>query len=107
MSLESEFQANLIKELRDLFPGCVVLKNDPNYIQGIPDLLILFRKNWAALEVKRSASEPYRPNQEYYLDMLNKMAYSATIFPENKKAILDELQFALRPSRQTRYTKRE
>jgi len=107
MKLESEFQSNLIKEIRDLFPGCVVLKNDPNYIQGFPDLLILFRKNWAALEVKRSASEPYRPNQEYYLDMLNKMAYSATIYPENAKAILDELQFALRLGRKARDTKRE
>lgn len=107
MSLESDFQSDLIKEIKDLFPGCVVLKNDPNYMQGIPDLLILFRKNWAALEVKRSASEPYRPNQEYYLDMLNKMAYSATIFPENRESILDELQFALRSGRTTRSTKRE
>lgn len=107
MPLESQFQADLIKELKELFPGCVVLKNDPNYIQGFPDLLILFRKSWAALEVKRSASEPYRPNQPYYLDMLNKMSYSATIFPENKDEILDELQFALRAGRTTRSAKRQ
>lgn len=107
MPLESQFQAELIKEIKELFPGCVVLKNDPNYIQGFPDLLILFRKNWAALEVKRSATEPYRPNQEYYLDMLNQMAYSATIYPENRKSILDELQFALRAGRTTRSTKRQ
>lgn len=107
MSLESDFQAGLIKELKDLFPGCVVLKNDPNYIQGFPDLLILFRKSWAALEVKRSATEPYRPNQEYYLDMLNTMAYSATIYPENRELILDELQFALRAGRQTRSAQRQ
>lgn len=107
MKLESEFQSELIKEIKDLFPGCVVLKNDPNYLQGFPDLLILFRQNWAVLEVKRSASEPYRPNQEYYLDLLDNLSYSATIYPENRESILDELQFALRTRRKARPTKRE
>ena len=40
--LENKFQANLIKELKRLFPGCIVMKNDASYIQGIPDLLILY-----------------------------------------------------------------
>jgi len=48
--LESAFQANLIKELETLFVGCVILKNDANYIQGFPDLLILYKNNWAVLE---------------------------------------------------------
>lgn len=34
--LENKFQANLIKELKRLFPGCIVMKNDASYIQGIP-----------------------------------------------------------------------
>ena len=32
--LENKFQANLIKELKERFPGCIVMKNDPTYIQG-------------------------------------------------------------------------
>lgn len=93
--LERNFQASLIKELKSIFPGAVVLKNDPNYIQGFPDLLILYRDRWAALECKRSSSASSRPNQRYYVDLLNKMSYSAFICPENKEGVLNELQQAL------------
>ena len=47
MARESKFQSELIKELYELFPGCIVLKNDANYIQGFPDLTILYRPFWA------------------------------------------------------------
>lgn len=93
--LERNFQASLIKELKSIFPGAVVLKNDPNYIQGFPDLLILYRDRWAALECKRSSSASSRPNQRYYVDLLNQMSYSAFICPENKEGVLNELQQAL------------
>lgn len=52
--LENKFQANLIKELKKRFPSCIVMKNDPTYIQGIPDLLVLHKDKWAALECKKS-----------------------------------------------------
>lgn len=92
MGLERDFQAQVIRELKDLFPEAVVLKNDPTYIQGFPDLLILFGTQWAALEVKRSAHSAVRPNQQYYVDTLNRMSYSSFIYPENKEAVFDELQ---------------
>ena len=38
---EREFQAKLIKELKEMFKGCLVMKLDSSYIQGIPDLLVL------------------------------------------------------------------
>lgn len=53
--LESQFQSKLIKELKKLFPGCIVMKSDSGYLQGIPDLLILFNDKWAALECKQHA----------------------------------------------------
>lgn len=34
MPKESEFQAKLIKKLKELFKGCIILKNDPEYLQG-------------------------------------------------------------------------
>jgi hypothetical protein len=89
--LENKFQANLIKELKKLFPGCIVMKNDSSYIQGIPDLLILFQDKWASLEVKKNASASKRPNQEYYVGMMDKMSFSRFICPENKDEILNEL----------------
>lgn len=97
--VESKFQRSLIAELEVLFPGCVVIKNDPTYIQGIPDLLILYKNKWAALECKRSERESHRPNQDYYISKLDEMSYAAFVYPENKEVILNELQQALRPRR--------
>lgn len=88
--LESGFQDRLISKLEDLFPGCMVFKMDQ--IQGIPDLLVLYKDKWASLECKRSAKAKRQPNQEYYVGKMNKMSFSRFIFPENKEEVLDELQ---------------
>ena len=93
---ESEFQAALIHEIEKMFPGCFVLKNDPTYIQGIPDLTILYKDKWAVLECKRSANSRHQPNQDYYVEILNKMSFCRFIDPECKEEVLDALQRALR-----------
>ena len=80
-----------------MFPGCMVIKNDPNYIQGIPDLTILFRDKWATLEVKKSAKARHQPNQDYYVDKMNNMSFSRFISPENKEEVLNELQHTFGP----------
>ena len=98
--LERNFQAKLIKEIKERFPGCVVLKNDPNYIQGFPDLTILFDGPfWAVLESKRDETASHRPNQDYYIRLCNNMSFGRFISPENKEDILNELQQALQPDR--------
>lgn len=107
MPKESRFQADLIKDLKDLFPGCFILKNDSSYLQGIPDLLILFKNRWAALEVKRGENEPHQPNQDYYVEQMDSASYAAFIYPENKEDILYELQQALRPRRAARVPQRQ
>lgn len=96
--LERDFQAGVIRDLKKLFPGCVVIKNDPNYQQGFPDLLILHGKHWAALEVKVSINV-IQPNQEYWINQLGKMSYAAFISPENREDVLDALQLAFRARR--------
>lgn len=106
MQKENKFQRQLIIDLEHLFPGCIVMKNDANYIQGIPDLIILYENKWAALECKRSAKEAHRPNQDYYISVMNDMSYASFIYPENKEKILDELQQTLRSRRKTRIPKR-
>lgn len=95
MKNENEYQGELIKRIKSLIPGCFVLKNDPDYIQGIPDLLILYHDKWAMLEVKRSAKDKHRPNQDYYIDKFGEWTYASFIFPENEEAVLNELQRAL------------
>lgn len=90
--LESKFQSDLISELKMIFPGCVVLKNDPIYRQGIPDLSIFYKDKWATLECKKDANAAKQPNQDYYVDMMNEMSFSRFIFPENKEEVLDELR---------------
>ena len=105
--LENRFKTKLIEELEEMFPGCMVVHLDPNEIQGIPDLLILYKNKWAALEGKKSARASHRPNQEYYVDLMNKMSFAAFIYPENKEEILDELQQAFKFSRPTRVSRRK
>ena len=92
--LESKFQADLIKDIKNMFPGCVVMKNDSSYIQGIPDLLVLYNDRWASLECKKSEGSRKQPNQEYYVEKLDSMSFSRFIFPENKEEVLRELQSA-------------
>ena len=91
-TLERNFQANLIKKIKTLMPKSIVMKTNPNYIQGIPDLLILYPGGWAALEVKNSPVARRQPNQEYYVDLLHGMSYAAFIYPENEKEVLREIQ---------------
>lgn len=88
--LESGFQDNLVKDIKDRFPGSMVFKMDQ--IQGIPDLLILHRDKWASLECKKSANAKRQPNQEYYVELMDKMSFSRFICPENKEEILSELR---------------
>ena len=94
---ENEFQAKLIKELKNLFPGCIITKTDSGYIQGIPDLLILYNNKWASLECKRNSRAKRQPNQEYYVETMNQMSFSRFICPENKEEVLNELQQAFCP----------
>lgn len=100
--LERYYQAELIKKLRRKFPDCVILKNDSDYMQGVPDLTILHEKRWAMLEVKASGDAPVQPNQAYYVEKLNSMSYAAFIYPENEEEVIRELQRALYPRRKTR-----
>lgn len=91
---EAQYQAKLIEKLEALFPGCFILKNDPSYRQGVPDLIILFSNMWAMLEVKRGGITYLRPNQDHYLRLLNSMSFAALISPDNEEDVLYDLQCA-------------
>lgn len=91
MKKESQFQSKLRKELEEKFPGCIVTKLDSGDIQGIPDLLVLYKNKWATLENKKSKKAHRQPNQEYYVDRMDKMSFSRFIYPENKDEVISEL----------------
>lgn len=91
---EAAYQVRLIKKLKRTFPGCVILKNDANYIQGIPDLTVLWYRHWATLEVKMTMDSERRANQEYYVTQMNDMSFSAFICPENEGEVFLALQEA-------------
>lgn len=103
--LENKFKTKLVEELEKIFPGCIVVHLDPNEIQGIPDLLVLYKNKWAALEGKKSANERHQPNQDYYVDLMNRMSFAAFIYPENKEEVLYELQKAFCSRRTTRFSR--
>lgn len=94
MLTETEYQRSLIMKLEMRFPGCVVLKNDPEQLQGVPDLTILYNNRWASLEVKISEKAKYRPNQEHYLHRMDEMSFATTIYPENEEEVLIALEQA-------------
>lgn len=99
--LESDYQQQLREKLEEIFKGCVVLKNDPNYIQGFPDLTVFYKKKWAVLEVKRDISEMSKTtasiqNQKFYIRMLDRMSFARFIYPQNEEEVLNELQQAFR-----------
>ena len=50
--LEKNFQSKLIKELKEMFDGCIVTKLDSGHIQGIPDLLVLIKTSGQLWNVK-------------------------------------------------------
>ena len=108
MQNENRFQSNLIKEIQERLPECVVLKNDgSNVPQGFPDLLVLYKDMWGTLECKKTAKAAKQPNQDFYVDKLNGMSFSRFISPENKSEVLDELYSTFGLGRATRVSRRK
>lgn len=94
MLSESEYQARLIKTLKEKFPGCVIMKNDAAYQQGIPDITLLWCQCWATLEVKVSKDAVLQPNQQFFVDQLSDMSFAAVIYPENEEEVMVALEQA-------------
>jgi hypothetical protein len=99
---EMQYRMQLVNKLREIFPGCIILKNDPAYMQGVPDIILLFENMWAMLEIKIGSAAHKQPNQEYYIALLNRMSFASFIYPENEEDVLYDLQLAfglIRPPR--------
>ena len=96
---ENKYQAHVIRRLRQTFPRALILKNDAQYLQGVPDLLILDYGVWAALEVKRALESEIQPNQRHYVDLMNEMSFASFISPENEEEVFDALEITFAAAR--------
>ena len=93
--LESEFVREVFEpELKRRFPGGYFLKQDPNMRQGIPDRLFLWEDKWASFETKRATDSQKEMNQEFYVERMNEMSFSAFVTPENYEEVLADLECA-------------
>lgn len=102
--MENRFKTKLIKEIKNRLPGSMIFHLDPNEMQGAPDLLVLYKDKWAALEGKKEESASHRPNQDYYVNLMNQMSFARFIYPQNAKEVLNELERSFESSRKTRTT---
>jgi len=99
--LENVFQSKVIKEIKKRFPGCIVLKNDPKYLHGFPDLTILYSGLYYVLEVKKSKNDYLKSlkaqkNQAYYISKLVNATY---IYPEIKEDVMNAMEKTFRTRR--------
>lgn len=89
---ETRYQRELKKRLHNAFPNCMIIRNDPKQAQGIPDLLLLYKSYWAALEVKDHEGAPFQPNQEWFLEYMDDMSFASVIHPQNEEEVIRALQ---------------
>lgn len=107
MAKESDFQKELINDICERFKGAIVLKNDPRYKQGVPDLTVFYKDRWATLECKKDKDAHHQPNQDYYIQKMDSMSFSRFIYPENKEEVLNEMEQSFSARRTTRVSKRK
>lgn len=89
---ENSYQEGLKKRIKARFKHAIVAKMNPNDIQGIPDLVVIFKKHWALLECKRHEDAARRPNQEFYVDFYNKWSFASFINPDNEEEVLNAME---------------
>lgn len=92
---ENAFQRKVIQRLKVEFPECIVMKQDPTYKQGIPDLVVFHHNKYAMLECKKSANASHQPQQDYYISKFNDWSYASFIYPENVDQVFKELREVL------------
>lgn len=68
------------------------MKNDPKYIQGIPDLTLIYKDTYVMLECKRRSNSNKQANQGHYVNQIKEMGGRAYfIYPDNLEEVLDEI----------------
>lgn len=95
-SLEGPYKTYLRHRIEAELPGSIVIRAETGYIQGFPDLGILFDRNCGWLEAKTGPKAKLQPNQEYWVERLSGLCFASFIYPEIEEEVLNELYKALR-----------
>lgn len=113
---EDVYHTKLVKRLDHTFPGCIIVRLDPRFVdfyidgerysQGVLDILVLYRGRVAALELKRARTAAKQANQEYFVQQFGDVCFAAFIFPENEEEVLNDLQQAFSSRRSARASQR-
>lgn len=100
--LEKDLQNRLLNWIRLKFDSKKIfimkITPIPGIPQGCPDIIILYDGGFVAIEMKRSSKASFRPNQKYYLEMLNTFQNGESIvcYPENFNEVKNLLKNILR-----------
>lgn len=90
---ESEFRTKFLHDFKKLSPDIIIEFANANRRNGIPDVIIFYKKKHARLETKKSKDASKRQLQEYYIEYFNKQGiYAAFLMPENKEEVFNELR---------------
>jgi hypothetical protein len=94
---ESGYQRKLLKKLNKI-PGAFFFSKEAKSIRGLPDIIGCVSGRMVMLEVKKSAEEYEKWDKRQYLqnhvleNYKSAGAYTAFIYPECEKYIIEDLQ---------------
>lgn len=90
---EATFRTKFLKDVKDLSPDIIIEFADPQRRNGIPDVIIFYKKKFARIETKKSKNASKRLHQQYYIDYFNNQGiYAAFLTPENKEEVFNALR---------------
>lgn len=89
---EAKLQSKIIKWLKDQGAYVIKTKPQPGTPVGCPDVVFMFGHKWGVIEVKASATAPFRPGQQATLHHLKSWGpFVYVAHPDNWLIIRDEL----------------
>ena len=90
---EATFRTKWLNKFKKLSPDIFIEFADPKRKNGIPDVIIFYKKKYARLETKRSKNASKRLHQQYYIDYFNSQGiYAAFLTPENQEEVYNALR---------------
>lgn len=88
MTLEKDFQAKCISELREMGYKCFKQQMNATTRAGTPDCFVFKDGFWAWIEFKKHRNSPKRPGQQRNVDWANENSYGTFLYPENYDEVM-------------------